>query len=158
MNLDRLANIPGHRIIGLSWAGTVLFAVTALPAANGVDAFEVPAVAVSLGLFVASIFLSLVALARAAVRAPRRQERITVGGLFLLQGSAPKPVRRLLLGSVAASVAVAVATITTAPFSVLQPMFPMALCAWWGARHGTFPRVVDPNPPGARPPGARPRG
>jgi hypothetical protein len=110
-------------------------------------------VAVSLGLFAAGMALSLVALARAAVRAPRRQERITVGGLWFLQGSAPKPVRRLLLGSVAASVAVAVATITTAPFSILQPMFPLALCAWWGARHGTFHRVVDPSPPRRRPPG-----
>jgi hypothetical protein len=148
-----LAGMAGSRIIGLSWAGTALFAVTALPAANGADAFEVAAVAVSLGLFVAGIGLSLVALARAAVRAPRQQERITVGSLWFLQGSAPKHVRRLLLGSVAASVAIAVATVTTAPFSVLEPMFPLALCAWWGALHGTFPRVANPNPPGRRPPG-----
>jgi hypothetical protein len=153
VNPDRLAPIPGSRTIGVSWAGTVLFAVTTLPAANGMDALEVPAVVVSLGLFAAGIGLSLVALARAAVRAPRRQERITVGSLWFLQGSATKPVRRLLLGSLAASVAVAVASITTAPFSVLQPMFPLALCAWWGALHGTFPRVADPNPPGRRPPG-----
>ena len=153
MNLDRLAQIPGNRTIGISWVGTVLFAVTALPAANGVDAFEVPAVVVSLGLFAAGICLSLVALARAAVRAPRRQERITVGNLWFLQGSAPKPVRRLLLGSLAVSVAVAVASITTAPFGVLQPMFPLALCAWWGSLHGSFPRVAGPNPPGRRPPG-----
>lgn len=148
-----LAEIPGYRSIGVSWGGTVLFAVTALPAANGMDAFEVPAVAASLGLFVAGIGVSLFALARAAVRAPRRQERITVGSLWFLQGSAPKPVRRLLLGSLAASVVVAAASITTAPFSVLVPMFPLALCAWWGALHGTFPRVTDPNPPGRRPPG-----
>jgi hypothetical protein len=148
-----LAGLPGSRIIGISWAGTLLFAATALPAANGVDAFEVPAVAASLGLFVVGIGWSLVALARAAVRAPRQQERITVAGLWFLQGSAPKPVRRLLLGSLAVSVAVAVASITTAPFSVLQPMFPLALCAWWGAVHGTFPRVVNPKPPGRGPSG-----
>jgi hypothetical protein len=29
----------------------------------------------------------------------------------------------------------------------------MALCAWWGARHGTFPRIADPNAPGSRPRG-----
>lgn len=153
MKPDRLGELPGHRTILASWAGTVLFAATALPAAKGAAAFEVPAVAVSLGLFVTGIGVSLVALARAAVRAPRRQERITVGGLWFLQGSAPKPVRRLLLGSVAASLAVVVATVTTAPFSVLEPMFPLALCAWWGALHGTFPRAADPNPPGRRPPG-----
>lgn len=153
MNPRRFAGFPGRRIIAVSWAGTLLFAVTALPAANGVDAFEVPAVAASLGLFVAGMGLSLVALIRAAVRAPRRQERITVGGLWFLQGSAPKPVRRLLLGSLAVSVAVAVASVTTAPFGVLQPMFPLALCAWWGALHGTFPVVVDPKAPRHRPPG-----
>ncbi len=151
MKPDELPGVAGSRIIGLSWAATLLFAVTALPAANGADALEVPAVVVSLGLFAAGIGASLVALARAAVRAPRRQERITVGNLWFLQGSAPKPVRRLLLGSVAASVAVVVPTITTAPFSVLEPMFPLALCAWWGALHGTFPRLADPNPHGRRP-------
>jgi hypothetical protein len=153
MNPDRPAEIAGSRIIGLSWAATLLFAVTALPAANGADALEVPAVVVSLVLFAAGIGLSLVALARAAVRAPRQQERITVGNLWFLQGSAPKPGRRLLLGSVAVSVAVVVPTIATAPFSVLEPMFPLALCAWWGALHGTFPRAVNRAPPRRRPPG-----
>ncbi|HET9771678.1 MAG TPA: hypothetical protein VFS16_12380 [Acidimicrobiia bacterium] len=153
MNPDRVSGFAGSRIIAVSWAATLAFAVVSLPAANGADAFEVPAVAVSLALFAAGIGLSLVALARAAVRAPRQRERITVGNLWFLQGSAPKPVRRLLLGSFAVSVVVAVATITTAPFSVLQPMFPLALCAWWGALHGTFPRAADPNPPRRRPPG-----
>lgn len=153
MNRAQIAALPGARIIGVSWAGTALFAVTAVPAANGVDAFEVPAVAVSLVLLAASIPLSLVALARAAVRTARQEDRISVGGLFLLQGSAPKPVRRLLLGSLLVSTVVAVATITTAPFGVLQPMFPLSLCAWWAARHGTFHRLANPNQPRPRPPG-----
>jgi len=143
VNLGRLAELPGHRIIAATWGGTVLFAVTAVPAARGVEAFEIPAAAVSLVLFAVSIPLSLVALARAAVRTARQEDRITVGGLFFLQGCAPKPVRRLLLGSLLASLALVVATITTAPFGVLQPVFPMALCAWWAARHGTFPRIPN---------------
>jgi hypothetical protein len=147
VNLDGLAALPGWRVIAASWAGTAVFAVTAIPAANGVDAFEVPAVAVSLVLLAASIPLSLVALARAAVRTARQEERITVSGLFLLQGSAPKPVRRLLLASFLVSVAVAIGTVTTAPFGVLQPMFPMSLGAWWGARYGTFHRLANPNQP-----------
>ena len=144
MNLDRLAELPGHRVIAASWVGTALFAVTAVPAATGADAFEVPAAAVGLVLFAVSIPLSLVALARAAVRTARQEDRITVGGLFFLQGCAPKPVRRLLLGSLLASLALVVATVATAPFGVLHPVFPLALCAWWSARHGTFPRIPNP--------------
>jgi hypothetical protein len=150
VNLDRFRELPGHRVIAASWAGTAVFAVTAVPAAGGVDAAEVPAVAVSLVLFAVSIPLSLVALARAAVRTARQEDRITVGGLFFLQGCAPRPVRRLLLGSLLASLALVVATITTAPFGVLHPVFPLALCAWWSARYGTFPRIPNPEP-GPRP-------
>lgn len=146
MNLDRLAELPGHRVIAASWAGTALFAVTAVPAATGADAFEVPAAAVGLVLFAVSIPLSLAALARAAVRTARQEDRITVGGLFFLQGCAPKPVRRLFMGSLLASLAVVVATVTTAPFGVLQPVFPLALGAWWAAHHGTFPRIPEPGP------------
>ena len=153
MNLGRLAEFPGHRIIAASLAGTGLFAVTAVPAAAGVDALKLPAAVVSLALFVVSIPLSLVALARAAVRTARQEDRITVGSLFFLQGSAPRPVRRLLLGSLLASLAVTVVTASGEPFGVLQPVFPLALCARWSARHGTFPRIPDPDARGPRPPG-----
>jgi len=140
----RLAGLPGHRIVEASLAGTVLFALTGLPAAAGVEAFQVPSAAISLVLFVASIPLALLALARAAVRTARQEDRITVGSLFFLQGSAPKAVRRLLLGSLAVSLAVTVAAAAREPFGILEPVFPLALCAQWSARHGTFPRL----PPG----------
>jgi hypothetical protein len=153
VNLGRLAELPGHRIIAASLAGTGLFAVTAVPAAAGVDALKLPAAVVSLALFVVSIPLSLVALARAAVRTARQEDRITVGSLFFLQGSAPRPVRRLLLGSLLASLAVTVVTASGEPFGVLQPVFPLALCAWWSAHHGTFPRIPDPDAGGPRLPG-----
>ena len=140
----RLAGLPGHRIIEASLAGTVLFALTGLPSAAGVEAFQVPSAAISLVLFVASIPLALLALARAAVRTARQEDRITVSSLFFLQGSAPKAVRRLLLGSLAASLVVTVASAAREPFGILEPVFPLALCAQWAARHGTFPRL----PPG----------
>ena len=146
MNLDGLAVLPGRRIIEASLAGTGLFAVTAVPAAAGVDGLKLPAAVLSLGLFAVSIPLSLLALARAAVRTARQEDRITVGGLFFLQGSAPRPVRRLLLGSLLAALAVTVVTVSGEPFGVLQPVFPLSLCAQWGARHGTFPRIPDPHP------------
>src|SRR5207237_396686 len=83
---------------------------------------------------------------RAALRTARQEDRITVGGLFFLQGSAPRPVRRLLLGSLLAALAVTVVTASGEPFGVLQPVFPLSLCAQWGARHGTFGRIADPHP------------
>lgn len=152
MNLDRFAELPGPRIIQASLTGTALFAVTALPAGAGVEAFQVPAAAVSAVLFAVSIPLSLLALARAALRTARQEDRITVGGLFFLQGSAPKPVRRLLLGSLVASLVVVVLSAAREPFGILQPVFPMSLCAQWAARHGTFPRIPNPET-GPRPTG-----
>ena len=140
-----IAALPGHRVVEASLAGTAVFAVTAVPAVAGLDALKWPAALVSLGLFVAAIPLSLLALARAAVRTARQEDRITVGGLFFLQGSAPRPVRRLLIGSLLVSLAVTVGTVSGEPFGVLQPVFPLALCAWWAARHGTFPRLPDPG-------------
>ena len=136
--------------IEASLAGTAIFAITGLPAAAGVDAFQVPSAVISLVLFVASIPLALLALARAAVRTARQEDRITVSGLFFLQGSAPRPVRRLLLGSLVASLVVTVAAAAREPFVILEPVFPLALCAQWAARYGTFPRI--PNPSGGGPP------
>ena len=113
MNLDRLAERPGHRIVGASLAGTALFAVTAVPAVAGLDALKLPAAVVSLVQFVVAIPLSLLA-----------------------------------------SLALAVGTVSGEPFGVLQPVFPLALCAQWGARHGTFPRIPHPDTgPAARPGG-----
>ncbi len=146
MNLELLRGLPGHRIVEASLAGTALFAVTALPAAAGVEALQVPAVIISLVLFLVSIPLALVALARAAVRTARQEDRIIVSSLFFLQGSAPKQVRRLLLGSLLASLVISVVSAAREPFGILEPVFPLALCAQWAARHGTFPRI--PNPPG----------
>jgi hypothetical protein len=124
VNLARLKELPGHGVIVASLAGTGLFAVTAIPAVTGVDALKLPAAVVSLVLFVVSIPLSLLALARAAVRTARQEERITVGSLFFLQGSPPRPVRRLLLGSLVVALAVTVVTASGEPFGVLQPVFP----------------------------------
>lgn len=152
---NRLAQLPGRRIIEASLAGTVLFAATALPAGTGVEAFQVPAVIVSLVLFGVSMPLALVALATAAVRTARQEDRIGVGGLFFLSGSAPRPVRLLLLGSLVVSLVVVVVSAAREPFGVLQPVFPLSLCAYWAARHGTFPRIPDPE---AGPTGSGTRG
>lgn len=150
--MNGLAELPGHRIIELSLAGTVVFAATTLPAAAGVEAFQVPAAVVSLVLFAVSIPLALHALAKAALRTARQEEQIGVGSLFFLQGSAPRPVRWLLMVSLAVSVVVCIVAAAREPFGILQPVFPLSLAAEWGARYGTFPRIPNPETR-RRPPG-----
>lgn len=145
MNLARLTELPGARIIEASLAGTALFAATILPANAKVEIFQVPAAVVSLLLFVASIPLALLALARAAVRTARQEDRIAVGSLFFLQGSAPRLVRRLLLGSLLVSLIVSAVAAAREPFGILVPVFPLSLCAQWAARHGRFPRIPNPD-------------
>jgi hypothetical protein len=157
MNPDPLRPLPGRRIIEASLAGTALFAATILPANARVEVFQVPAAVVSLLLFVASIPLALLALAKAAVRTARQEDRIAVGSLFFLQGSAPRTVRRLLLGSLAASLIVSAVAAAREPFGILVPVFPLSLCAMWAALHGRFPRIPNPEA-GPRPSGGSPPG
>lgn len=127
----------------VSWAGTAVFAVTALSATAGGSGY--PAVLVALALFIVSVPLSLYALAKGALRIARNAERVTVGSLFFLSGSAPKPVRYSLLGSLAACLAVTVVTASAEPFGVLVPVWPMTVCGMWAARHGTFPPIPEPS-------------
>ncbi len=152
MNPGSLRELPGHRIIEASLAGTALFAATILPANAKVEAFQVPAAVVSVLLFAVSIPVALLAVAKAAVRTARQEDRIAVGNLFFLQGSAPRPVRLLLLGSLVASVVVSAVAAAREPFGILVPVFPLALCALWAARHGTFHRLPNPDS-GPRPSG-----
>lgn len=135
--------MQGRALVVASWAGTGSFAVSALPAAAGGPGY--PAVVVALVLFVASMPLSLYALARGAVRTARNAERVSVSGLFLLSRSAPKAVRLSLLGSLAACLAVTAVTASAEPFGVLVPVWPLAVCGAWAARHGTFPPIPEPS-------------
>jgi hypothetical protein len=134
------------RIVQASIAGTVVFAVTAVPAAIAPDAFVGVAVIVSMVLFA----LGLVAFAWAyGVAVGRsRTDLIGIGGLFFLAGSAPRSVQRRLIGSLVAEIVIAVATASTRvytplAFGVLVPMYGLGLMGLWGARFGTFP----PRPP-----------
>lgn len=140
-------DVPGHRVFVLSWLGTLVFAVAASGDQAGVRAFEQPATVTSLALFGVGCVVWLVAFVRAVLRSSR--EQIALGGLLLLEGSAPRRARAHLLGSLAVSVVVAGATAAEAPFGVMQPVFPLSLLTWWAARHGRFP--ARPATAGARP-------
>jgi hypothetical protein len=123
-----------------SWAGTVVFALT-----SGAAVVATPvrgaAAAVALLLFAAGSAAFVLALTRAAARS--RTEDVNVPGVFFLQGSAAKGVRRLLLGSAAAQTVVAFATAAARPFTslafgILVPVYGLGLAGLWGARHGRF--------------------
>ncbi|HEX3667985.1 MAG TPA: hypothetical protein VHY55_02400 [Acidimicrobiia bacterium] len=128
----------GKRILVVSWAANALFAVTAIPAALGVSAFDVPAIVVALGLFAISLGVWCWAFAVALARTTRGDD-VVVASMFLVQGPAPKRVRVQLFGSLAVCVAVTAVTAVAEPFGILVPMLPLGLLGLWGARHGVFP-------------------
>jgi len=73
-----------------------------------------------------------------------RQDEISVAGLFLLAGSAPRPVQLRLAGAFVAQVAVALGAAgagvnTLVASAVLAPVYGLGLMGLWGARHGAFP-------------------
>jgi hypothetical protein len=121
--------------------GTVVFVVVAVAAAISRPTFSTLAVVVSLALFAAGCVAFLWAYAVAVGRS--RVDAIGMGGLFFLQGSAPRRVQLLLIGATAVQVVVAFATaalhpFTTQAFVILAPMYGLGLAGLWGARHGTF--------------------
>lgn len=131
----------GDPIIKATWAGTAVFGLTSgVAALGGATPLEIAAIAVDLVLFVAGCTAFVAAYARAVRRS--RTDDIAVAGLYLLMGdSAPNPVRKHLLGSLAAQTAVALVTAIRWPlaFGVLVPIYGLGLAGLWAARHGTFP-------------------
>src|SRR6266536_5116479 len=128
----------GERILVVSWVANALFAVTAVPAALGVEAFNVAAIGVALGLFAISLGVWCWAFAVALARTTRGDD-VVVGSMFLLQGPVPARVRLHLFGSLAACLVVTAATAAGEPFGVLVPMLPLGLAGLWGARYCTIP-------------------
>lgn len=134
--------VDGEAIVRASWLGTAAFGVTAAIGAL-LPAADLPALLVSLALFAAGTVAFFVAYGRAVARS--RTEQVGVLALFFLEGTvAPRPVRRLLLGSFAVQVLVAAATAAARPntslaFGILVPVYGLALAGVWGAYHGTFP-------------------
>lgn len=142
----RLGELPGRWIVGLSWASTVGFVVVAAADRFGISALDEPAALVALSLFGVGLVVWLAAFGIAVARSTR--DDVTLGGLFFLQGAAPRPVQVQLLGSLVVAIIVAGATATSEPFGVMEPILPLALAGLWGARHGTFRPRRDREPPG----------
>jgi hypothetical protein len=132
----------GRRIVAASWVGVALFFLTAVPAAAGGSAFDVAALVVDVGLFLAGTGVFLWGFAVALARNAQGDD-IVVSSLFLVQGPVPRTVRRHLFAALAVSVVIAVSTGTTDAFGILVPMYPLGLIGLWGARHGAFPPRQD---------------
>jgi len=145
----------GNSIIVASWAITLAYTVTAV-VATATGSFVAPVVVVTVAAFVAGLVVFVVAYLIAVGRS--RHDRIGMGGLFFLAGAtAPKRVRRHLMGSFAAQVLVASVTASigvarfpadaTNPlaFGFLTSLFGLSLAGLWGARFGSFaPRPPEP--------------
>ena len=127
-------------LVRASWAGTLALLVTSAVAVPVEDARPVAA-AVAVALFVAGTVAFLVALARAAGRS--RTESLSVAGIFFLQGSAPRDVRRHLLASLAVQVIVAFTAAglrpyTSLAFAILAPTYGLGVAGLWGATRGAY--------------------
>lgn len=128
-------------IVRAAVAGTIVFVVVAGAATAAPDALAVPTVVLDLVLAAAGVVAFVVTLLRAAERS--RREAVTLPGLWWLSGTAPRPVRRVLLGALGVQVVVALVTASIRPFTalafgILVPLYGLGLAGLWAARHGTF--------------------
>ena len=130
--------MTGKRIVVASWVTLGLFALIGIPDALGLDALGTAAGVYSLALFFASLAIWIYAFAKVLVRSTQGDE-IAVASWVFLQGSAPKDVRRHLLGATGVCCVLALAMGWANPLGVLVPMFQLGMAALWGARHGTYP-------------------
>lgn len=142
---------PPHALdvveVRASWGATAVFAITAF-GADAASFMRIPAVVVALVLFVVGSVAMAATLVIAAGRS--RHDNIDIGGLFFLTKSAPKELRRHLMGSLAVQVVVAFTTAALRPytslaFGILAPVAGLGLAGLWAARHGSFP--ARPLPP-----------
>lgn len=136
-------------IVRTNLVGTALFAVSAVVAAAVFTGpVRVVGVVVALALFAIGIFAFLWSYITAVQRS--RTDEIAVAQLyFLVGGSTPKPVKRMMLGALAAQTVVAFGTAiarsrtdgragSTLAFGILVPMFGIGLNGLWCSRNGSF--------------------
>ena len=135
--------MTGKAIVVASWVTLAIFSIVAIADALGLHALNTPATVVSVSLFLASLPIWIYAFGLALVRSARGDD-IAVASWVFLTPSAPKEIRRRLLGATAICIVVALATGWANPFSVLVPMLSLGFAALWGARHGVYPARRPP--------------
>jgi hypothetical protein len=115
-----------------------VFALTSVPAAAGLSAFDTPAVVVALVLFGVGLVVWTWAFGLAVLRSARGDD-IAVASLYLTAGDAPRAVRRQLFAALVLCLLIAAGTAVSNPFGVLVPMLSLGFVGLWAARHGRFP-------------------
>ncbi len=155
----RGSQAAGERLVTLTVALTGAFTLSAVAAAALPARLATPVAVLDILLFGVGLVAFSATMVLAASRS--RHEELSVAGLFLLTGSAPPAVRRVLLGCLAVQTVVAFATAALRPFTplafgVLVPTLGIGACGLWAARHGTFPSRAGRG--GAGRPGAGPAG
>lgn len=139
----------GQAILNWSWFGTAVFTVTAATSTIWPGPFELLNTVVSLALFAAGAVVMVWALVTAVERS--RRHVIGIAGLYFGLGSAGPRVQRILLGSLAVEIVVAltaasIRSYTPAAFGLLVPVWALGLTGLWCARHGEFEvRNTDPQ-------------
>ncbi len=148
----------GQQIVRADVIGTVVFVMSAtLAAVIFTGPMRVVGVVVALSLFAGGVFAFLWSYITAVNRS--RTDNIAVAQLyFLVSGSTPKAVRRVMLSALSVQVVVAFATAiarsrtdgragSTLAFGILVPMFGLGLNGLWCSKHGSFaPRQVLGSP------------
>jgi hypothetical protein len=119
--------------------------VVAAAALTDADAVGLAGLVVSTAMFCGGCVGFAIGFLRAAGRS--RTEVIDLAGLFYLTGSAPRAVRRPMLGLWFAQIGVATAAIavTDPPFAVMAPVWGIGLITWWASLHATFPTRPPPS-------------
>ena len=136
----------GRAIIRWGWVANVLFAVTAIPVAVGVDDALGIAIGVALLLFLVAVVAFVLRVrgrpgAQRAGRQRRRRQPLLPAGLRAQADPAPVPRGCSWCAWRSPS-----GTAAWEPFGVLVPMLPVGLAGVWAARYGVFP----PRPAAAR--------
>lgn len=133
----------GAGILTATKAATAVFLVTSTAGAIWPRGAGVVALVVSVALFVAGCAAFVYAYAVVVNRS--RAEVIGVANTFVLTGdTAPRAIKRVLLGALGVQVVVSLAAAIARPFTIaaagtLVPMFGLGMCGLWASRHGRFP-------------------
>lgn len=145
-----LATMSGKGIARADVAGTGLLVLAIIVVAVAPDdATELFYLVTSLALFLGGSVAFVVGFLRAVGRS--RTEVVDMAGLFYLTGTAPRVVRRLLLGLWITQIGVVALSLAVAPpFGVVAVLWGIGLLPLWGARHGRFPPIPDPGRPARR--------
>ncbi len=133
--------IPRDPIVRADAAGTLaLVVVTAGASVVDGGAASAANLVVSTLLFLGGCVAFGVGFVKAAGRS--RTEAIDLAGLFYLTGSAPREVRRVMLGLWFVQIAAATVSVVTVrpPFGVMAPVWGIGLLTLWSGYHGAFPK------------------